>query len=59
MVMLGGRRGVWRRKGILFVVGMMACVLPKLSHVLNLQSLTSHPPLVAIDMEMRRGLMCK
>lgn len=47
MVVMGG---FWRCRGILFVVGMVACVLLKLSHALNLQSLTSHPPLVAIDM---------
>ena len=36
--------------GVLFVVGMMATVLPKLSHTLNPHSLTSHPTLAPIDM---------
>lgn len=36
--------------GVLFVVGMMASVLPKLSHTLNPHSLTSYPPLAPIDM---------
>lgn len=48
VVMAGG--GFLRRRGILFVVGMMASALPKLSHALNPQSLTSHPLLAAIDM---------
>lgn len=48
MVVMGG--GFLRCRGILFVVGMMASVLPKLSHALNPQSLTSHPLLAAIDM---------
>ena len=36
--------------GGLFVVGMMASVLLKLSHTLNPHSLTSYPPLAPIDM---------
>lgn len=45
MWVLGGGR-----LGALFVVGMMASVLPKLSHTLNPHSLTSYSPLVPIDM---------
>lgn len=42
--------------GVLFVVGLTASVLPKLSHTLNPHSLTSYPPLAALICKLAAAL---